>query len=320
MSPSLARDSTAYRGVRGQPPSPVGPKPARSDQPLEETRTGDPEPRTRVPTKRDHLARAVRHRDLGALREHDPKLPVAHACDRRAEALQTTCAHVEHAPAAPPEGGSRAVHVGTATGSPAAAPERIGTEVPRHPDTALGGDEHSQPIPARPVDTSPLRRRHHRPSSHGLGYPMSPPDARDRVGRPDGCHLCSHRQRRPRQSSAPSSYPRGVHVRITTEAVTLPRAPRERAREKYQPGVSAGAPRHVISSAHLIRPLGTDRVDVAANPTSSKDPRFVAVSEPRLSAGPVPPRRSKPRLSGWSREPKSAIPLEMKPQSKPCVR
>lgn len=54
MSPSLTRDSTAYRGVRGQPPSPVGPKPARSDQPLEETRTGDPEPRTRVPTKRDH--------------------------------------------------------------------------------------------------------------------------------------------------------------------------------------------------------------------------------------------------------------------------
>lgn len=213
------------------------------------------------------------------------------------------------------------MHVGTATGSPAAAPERVGTEIPRHPDTALGGDEHSQPIiPARPVDTQPLRRRHHRTSSHGPSHPMSPPDARDRVGRPDGCHLCSHRQRRPRQSSAPSSCPRDVHVRATTEAVTLPRAPRERARENHQPDVSAGAPRHVISSAHLIRSFETDRVDVAANTTSSMDPRFVAVSEPRLSAGPVPPRRSKPRLSGWSREPKSAIPSEMKPQSKPCVR
>lgn len=84
-----------------------------------------------------------------------------------------------------------------------------------------------------------------------------------------------------------------------------------------QPDVSAGAPRHIISSAHLIRSLETDRVDVAANTTSSMDPRFVAVSEPRLPAGPVPPRRSKPRLSSWSHEPKSAIPSEMKPQRSP---
>jgi hypothetical protein len=50
------------------------------------------------------------------------------------------------------------------------------------------------------------------------------------------------------------------------------------------------------------------------------DPRFVAVSEPRLPAGSAPPRRSKPRPSGWSREPKSALPSEMKPQRSPEVR
>ena len=210
------------------------------------------------------------------------------------------------------------MHIGTAAGSPAAAPERLGTEVPRHPNTVLGGDEASRLT--HPHDPSTRRVSVAvtiDSSSHGLGHPMLPSDARDQVGRPDGCHLCSHKQRRPRHCFAPSSCSRGVHVWTTTEAATLPRAPRERVRGIGQPDVSAGAPRHIISSAHLIRSFETDRVDVAANTTSSMDPRFVAVSEPRLPAGPVPPRRSKPRLSSWSHGPKSAIPSEMKPQRSP---
>lgn len=145
MSPSLTRDSTTYLGVQGQLPSPVGPKPARSDHPLEETRT------SRTPSRGHECPRnAISWPERSTTATSapcatlDPNLPVAHAGDRRAEALQTTCAHVEHAPAAPPEGGSHAVHVGTAAGSPAAAPEHVGTEVPRHPNTVLGGDEASQ--------------------------------------------------------------------------------------------------------------------------------------------------------------------------------
>jgi hypothetical protein len=116
-----------------------------------------------VPTKRDHLARAVRHRHLGALRDDDPNPPVAHVGDCRAEALLPPALTPSMLQPLPPRGESRAVHVGTAAGSPAAAPERVGTEVPRHPDTALGGNEVSQLTPARPVDTSRLRRRHPRP-------------------------------------------------------------------------------------------------------------------------------------------------------------
>jgi hypothetical protein len=47
--------------------------------------------------------------------------------------------------------------------------------------------------------------------------------------------------------------------------------------------------------AHLIRVLQTDRADVAADATSSLDPRFVAFTEPRCRLDRVPPNRSKLR-------------------------
>jgi hypothetical protein len=153
--PPLTRDSTAYRGAS------QGSRPPLLD---------------RSPPGVTDRSRMVRHRHLGALRDHDPNPPVAHTGDPPGpKPQQTTNAHAEHAPAAPPEGGSRAVHVGTATGSPAAAPERLGTEAPRHPDTALGSDEVSQLAPARPVATSP-------------SPPPSPPNPRPTAPAPRCCH------------------------------------------------------------------------------------------------------------------------------------
>lgn len=91
---------------------------------------------------------------------------------------------------------------------PAAASEPVGTEVPSDPSAASGGDE-APPSrythATRRCSATPLPTTG--PSPHDPGHPMSPPDDRDRVGRPDGCLPCCHERRRPRCHLAPPSLP-----------------------------------------------------------------------------------------------------------------
>lgn len=107
-----------------------------------------------------------------------------------------------------------------------------------------------------------------------------------------------------------------VRVRSTTEAASLPRAPRERVRRPPTRCFHrCSSARRLAKPTHPI--LRTDRADVAADSTSSPDPRFVAVSEPRCQLVPIPPRRSKLQRGGGRHEPKLALTFETWPREEP---
>lgn len=206
-----------------------------------------------MPTKRDQLARAVRHRHLGALRDDDPNPPVAHVGDRGAEALLPPALTPSMPQPLPPRGESRAVHSGTAAGSPAAAPERVGTEIPRHPDTALGGNEVSQLTPARLVDTSRLRRRHPRPLVP-RPQPSDVATRRPRPGRKTRRLLPVFPQAAPttaklRTSELPTRCPRLDHGRSRAPPASTSRACASKSTGRLRRCSSA---RHLVSPSHPI--------------------------------------------------------------------
>jgi hypothetical protein len=205
-----------------------------------------------------------------------------------------------------------AVRFGTATGAPAAAPERRETEVPRHPSAALGGGEHSQrhphDPPTRPLAAAVTTAPSPRPR---------PPDVateRSRSGsRPDGCPLCHHRRRRPRRSSAPMNDPRDACVRTTAEAATRALTPRECARaNRTPPPVLLGtSSRQPISSDPPNRPRRRRRqLDQLHGSALHRRSRTTPVRRADLRVGANP--------DGWSREPNSknstCAPSEPKPQ------
>lgn len=186
---------------------------------------------------------------------------------------------------------------------PRAPPWEVTVPTDRYPhDPSL---RHATMPTTGPSSPTPAIRCSHRKTATGSEDPTAAPC----VATGDADHgIASHLR----------AYPRGVASGARPKPRPFPSTPRARAGDR--PDIPVGAPRHVISSAHLSRSRRTNRADVAASSISSEESRFVAFSEPRTPAGSVPPRRSKPRPGGGPCEPKPAEPIGNEAAEKPGLR
>jgi hypothetical protein len=264
---------------------------------------------------RGHL-RTVRDTHTGS-RDQDP--PDAHVDDVRTRRSVDRPRSPRARPGARPEGEPHRTRRRWPRAPPKAVREHRGAEALRRPTRDLG----SRWRCARPLD--PHDSEMLCPTAADTLWPLVPTTPGRRclhripvtgLEEPGGCSLCCHRRRRPRHSAAPPSLPArwsAFGARPKPRSSRLhPASVREPDRMLFHRCSSA---RRLAKPTHPI--LRTDRADVAADSTSSPDPRFVAVSEPRSQLVPVPPRRSKLRPGGGRHEPKPALTVETKPREKP---
>lgn len=320
-----ARRDALPRNAPLRPTAPSGPKPVGRTDCARTTEPGAPRPRTRRPEQ------------LGAFGSSKPPWPPLHRArhparvSRRGPAQRSRRRFPDpkvHRPStlAPstPRRSPRRGATPCASALAAGAPEGV-ARTPRGRNLATFDAPPRESMeyapdrvgPARLCDALPHRSR-----------PTGPPSPRSRV---DGVATESPRsgwkspgllpvspQEAPTAAQRRTTEPARVAVRVrsTTEAAFLPLAPRERARGQTGCFHRCSSARRLAKPTHPI--LRTDRADVAADSTSSPDPRFVAISEPRCQLVPVPPRRSKLQRGGGRHEPKLALTFRTKPRAKPA--
>jgi hypothetical protein len=206
------------------------------------------------------------------------------------------------------------VHVGTAAGSPAAAPERLGAEAPRPPSTTLGGDGSNRPIPARPVATSRHRRRP--PAPLRRPQPSDVPTGRPRPGRKTRRLPPVSPQTAPTTASLRTSEPTRAVLRPEHGRSRDPSsAPHERVQvtDRTSPPVPLGTSSRQPISADPAEPTAPTSPPARSAPRNHASSQFRTKSQlvRSLRAGASPDPVVAPR------EPKSAKPLETKPQRSP---
>jgi hypothetical protein len=229
----------------------------------------------------------------------------------------TTHARFERARAAPPEGGNRTVHVGTAAGSPAAAPERLGAEAPRPPSTTLGGDGSNRPIPARPVATSRHRRRP--PAPLRRPQPSDVPTGRPRPGRKTRRLPPVSPQTAPTTASLRTSEPTRAVLRPEHGRSRDPSsAPHERVQvtDRTSPPVPLGTSSRQPISADPAEPTAPTSPPARSAPRNHASSQFRTRSQlvRSLRAGASPDPVVAPR------EPKSAKTIGNEAAEKPGIR
>lgn len=315
MFPPRAHDGTGDREANlSLPTRPVGPKPARTRRPLQETRARVRRPRghecprdvarARTSNPRPRPPHRARHRPPGLATGAHPSLTPPTSGPKPSDHWRSLRAR----PAAHPVGGATPCTSALAAELPPPRASCCETEAPRHPTRGLGKSAEASTVdPREPVDVSPTATGTADPSSAAIPGPRCchriPMTGfrRNRWLPPVSPQVTAGHGKAPHLRACPPDGPREDHGRSRDPHPYTPRACASIGRTA--PPVLLGTSSR---QAHLIHILQTDRPGVAADATSSSDPRFVAESEPRCRSVRVPPNRSELQLGGGRREHRGA--------------